>query len=282
MTTVSRSPGAWLARLVFGAVLLLAGIIAVAYLAARFVLWPNIDTLATRYAGTVEARLGVPLTWSSIHTEWAGARPTIEILRPVLGTGPQAVRAERLFGTISLRSLLRGQADFHDLVLDSPVVPLVRTGDSLALAVMSTPSQPSAAPSGLAQWLLQQPDVRVGAGTVLVTDSGDPRRNLRFDQVALVLRNRGLDHDARIDIGNGNALAANLVLQADLSRQLLSDPADWRSWSGSLQWEARQLSLRTLLSQLPESADSSKEFHWQLNWRPSEPKFFRLRKYSRD
>ena len=68
MTTVSRGPGAWLARLVFGAVLLLAGTIAVVYLVARFVLWPNIDSVAARYAGTVEARLGAPLTWKAIRT----------------------------------------------------------------------------------------------------------------------------------------------------------------------------------------------------------------------
>ena len=251
MTTVSRGSGAWLARLVSGAVLLLAGIIAVAYLAARFVLWPNIDAVATRYAGTVEERLGAPLTWKSIRTDWSGLRPSIEISGPVLGDGEQAVRAERLFATISLRALLRGQADFHDLVLDSPVVPLVRSGDSLSLAALPAATDRPKASSGLAQWLLQQPDVRIGGGTILVSDPDDPRRNLRFDQVALVLRNHGRDHDARLDIGDANALAASLVVQAELTGKTAADPVDWRAWSGNVQWEARQLSLQPLLAQLP-------------------------------
>lgn len=254
MTTSSRDSGLWMARLVSGVVVLLASIVLVLYLGARFVVWPNIDAVAKRYAVNVEERLGTTLTWKSIQSDWTGLRPSIEITGPVLGSGEQAVRADRLFATISLRSLLLGQADFHDLVLDSPVLPLVRTGNSLSLAALGPAAEQAQAPSGLAQWLLQQPDIRIGGGTVLITDSADPRRNLRFDQVALVVRNQGSEHAARLDIGDANTLAANLVVQAELARKPMADPADWRSWAGRVQWDARQLSVQRLLAQLPAAA----------------------------
>src|SRR5690606_4758636 len=83
-STDSRGTGAWLARLVFGALLLLGILAVVLYAGARFILWPNADSVVGRYAGTVEQRLGTRLTWKAIHTEWTGLRPTFEIVEPVL------------------------------------------------------------------------------------------------------------------------------------------------------------------------------------------------------
>ena len=257
MTTVSPGSGAWLARLVSGAALLLAGLVVVAYVVARFLVWPNIDTVIGHYAGTVEERLGTTLTWKSIQSDWSGLRPSIEIIGPVLGSGAQAVRADRLFGTISLRSLLRGQADFHDLVLDRPIVPLARSGDVLTLAALPAGAAQAQRSSGLAQWLLQQPDVRIGGGTVLVTSTDDPARHLRLEQMALVLRNDGREHQVRLDVGDATSLAASLVLQSEVARKPLADAADWRSWAGRLQLEARQLSTQALLAQLPASTRAS-------------------------
>ena len=88
---------------------------------------------------------------------------------------------------------------------------------------------------------------------MVVTDA-DSRRSLRFDEVALVLRSQGRDHAVRLDIGNANALAASLVLQADLGRKPQADPADWRNWAGNLQLDARQLATQRLLAELPAAA----------------------------
>ncbi|NLD53253.1 MAG: hypothetical protein GX652_01155, partial [Burkholderiaceae bacterium] len=251
MTPVSPGSGAWLARLVVGAVLMLAGILAVVYLAARFVVWPNVDALAARYAGTMEARLGAPVTWKAIRTDWAGLRPSIEIDGAMVGSGDRAIRAERLFATISLRALLRGEADFHELRLDRPVVPVSRRGDELTLSALpARPERPDGG-GGVLPWLLQQSDVRIGGGTLVLRDEDQPRRSLQLRDISLVLKSRGVEHDARLDVGSGDSLAANLVVQAALTRDPSRDPSDRRSWSGSLQWEARQLMLRPLLDQLP-------------------------------
>lgn len=257
MTTLSRSPGAWLARLIIGAVLLSVGMLGVVYLAARFLLWPNIDSIAARYTGAAQAQIGAPLSWKSIETEWSGLRPSIQVIAPALGTGETAVRAERLYATLSLRALLRGRADFHDLILDRPVVPLVRSGDSLSLAALPAAADRPAGSSGFAQWLLQQPDVRIGGGTILMSDATDPDRRLRLDQVSVVLRNGSRNHQVRVDVGNAGNLAASLVVQAELSRNPQADPTRWESWSGNVQWEARQLALQPLLTQLPADASAS-------------------------
>jgi uncharacterized protein YhdP len=252
-STDSRGSGAWLARLVLGALLLLGVLALVLYAGARFIVWPNIDSVVGRYAGTVEERLGTSLTWKAIHSEWTGLRPSIEIIEPVLGEGDLATRADRLSATISLRSLLRGQAELDHLVLDNPLVVLRRSGDSISLAALEPKVEGSRQSSGVLQWLLQQPDVRIGGGRLVVTDTGS-RRSLRFDDVALVLRSQGRDHAVRLDIGNANALAATVVLQADLRLKPQSDPADWRNWAGNLQLDARQLATQVLLAELPAAA----------------------------
>ena len=249
--TDSRGAGAWLVRLVLGALLLLGILAVLLYAGARFIIWPNIDSVVGRYAGTVEQRLGTSLTWKAIHSEWSGLRPSIEIIAPVLGKGEQATRAARLSATVSLRSLLRGQAELENLVLDKPIVVLRRTGDAFSLAALGPRPESQQQSPGVLQWLLQQPDVRIGGGSLIVADADDGRRNLRFNDVALVLRSQGRDHALRLDIGNANALAATLVLQADVTRKPQSDPTDWRNWEGSLQFDGRQLATQLLLAELP-------------------------------
>ena len=253
----SRGSGTWLARLVLGALLLLGLLAAVLYAGARFIVWPNIDSVVGRYAGTVEERLGTSLTWKAIHSDWTGLRPSIEIIAPVLGKGSTATRADRLSATVSLRSLLRGQAELENLVLDNPYVALHRAGDSFSLAALPARAEGPKHSPGVLQWLLQQPDVRIGGGTLVVTDVDDAGRSLRFDDVAMVLRSQGRGHALRLDIGNGHALAATLVMQADLKRKPQSDPADWRNWEGSLQLDGRQLTTHLLVAELPAATRAS-------------------------
>ena len=252
--TDSRGAAAWLVRLVLGALLLLGILAVLLYAGARFIVWPNIDSVVGRYAGTIEQRLGTSLTWKAIHSEWSGLRPSIEIIAPVLGKGELATRADRLSATVSLRSLLRGQAELENLVLDKPFVVLRRSGDAFSLAALGPRPEGSQQSPGVLQWLLQQPDVRIGGGSLVVVDADDARRSLRFNDVALVLRSKGRDHALRLDIGNANALAATLVMQADLRRKAQSDPADWRNWEGNLQLDGRQLATQLLLAELPAAA----------------------------
>ncbi len=252
-STNSRGSGAWLARLGLGALLLLGVVVLVLYAGARFIVWPNIDNVVGRYAGTVEERLGTSLTWKAIHSEWTGLRPSIEIIEPMLGKGDLATRADRLSATISLRTLLRGEAELDRLVLDNPVVVLRRSGDSISLAALEPKVEGTRPSSGVLQWLLQQPDVRIGGGRLVVTDTAS-RVSLRFDDVALVLRSQGRDHAVRLDIGNAHALAATVLLQADLRLKPQSDPADWRNWAGNVQLDARQLATQQLLAELPAAA----------------------------
>ena len=247
--------GRWWTRLVFGALLLVASAIALAYLAARFVLWPNIDSFADRYAMSLQQRIGVPVAWRAIDSDWTGLRPSVRIDGLAIGVGDDAMKFERISGTLSLRQLLIGRTEFHDVVIDAPRVPLIRDGDRLRLAAWRQrppPDASSESDSGFGGWLLQQPEVRIGSGTVVITDAENPARSLRFEQVSVVLRNAGLDHDLRVDIGQAGEFAASVTLQAQLDRAARADPADWRQWSGRIQTDARRLSVPGLLGQLPE------------------------------
>ena len=66
--------------------------------------------------------------------------------------------------------------------------------------------------------------------------------------------NQVFDEVSKLAVKNGltsKSVRLLKVVQAALTRDAGGNPADWRSWSGSVQWEARQLLLRPLVDQLP-------------------------------
>ena len=254
--TLAHDTGRWFIRLVLGSLLLAIGLAGISYAAARWYFWPRLDDIASSRIAQIEQRIGAPVAWGAIATDWQGLRPSIEIRDLSIGTGDAAIRIERTSATLSLAALVSGSPGVHDLRMDRPVLPLARTLEGVRIAALpassalpatsgssgSSGESPGQVASGqpataqgpgsadLAAALGAVPDLRIGDGTVILIDPDRAGNDQRFDRVDLVLKSRGRLHDFRLDIRSAPGIAQGIQVEGDLLRPRAPDDADWRRW----------------------------------------------------
>ncbi|MGE0312460.1 MAG: YhdP family protein [Lautropia sp.] len=250
LKTLAHDTGRWFIRLVVGSLLFAIGVGGLGYAGARWYFWPRLDSIATARVGEIERRVGAPVAWQSIATDWEGLRPSVDVRGLAIGTGDGAIRVERAVATLSLVALMTGRSGLHDLRLDRPVLPLVRDGGGLRVAALAPSGGAGARGSGAgdtAAALAAVTDLRVGEATVLV--SGGDGADRRFERVDLVMKSRGRLHEFRLDVGAAPGLAGPLHLEGDVLRPRWPDDDDWRRWDARARLRGAKVQAAPLLAE---------------------------------
>lgn len=189
---------------------------------------PALESLAAR-------AVGLPVQIGQVSANSIGPVPSLHLQDVVISDadGREALRLPSIRAALSIRSLWR--AGFDQLVIEEATLDIRRTSEGrLLLAGISLDGAGSTGDSRLINWFLEQTEFAVLNGTLRWTDELRPdAETLEFTDIDLVVRQRGRQHQVRLDAAPPDEWGDPLTLQGSFARPFWSTSAsDWATWNG--------------------------------------------------
>ena len=246
-----------------------------AYLALRYLVWPNPDWWLPHARQVLAEAIGQPVHIGALRTGFDGLRPSVEIDRVSLigPDGAPALGFERAYATISLSSLLLGKLRMASLEVSAPGLRVERATDGrFSVAGFDLPASEglpgafdagatgagvtdgsSADHRGLA-WLFAQRRIVLHGVTIDWADR-QAGQTLRLQGADLELGSIGRRHRLSLRLPEVPELAGRVALAVELRRPAFGSMRklldDWRGWSGSLYLAAESVDLPALARLVP-------------------------------
>ena len=217
-----------LARLLLLALVLFC---TVTLLGLRYWVLPNIE----RYHAVIEYEAGLQVgrkvTIGQIEADWNGFRPRLLLsdVRVLDEQGQVALRFPLLRNTVAWTTLFTGELRFHSLELVAPQL-LVRRDSAgrryVAGIASADTTSVSSDVSGL-DWLLHQSRIVILNGRIVWQDELRGAPPVTFDQLDMVIENRGDRHRIAVLATPPSQLATPINLRAELHGASFAAPQDW-------------------------------------------------------
>lgn len=198
-------------------------------LVLRYWILPDIsshrETIARVLSDATQQKIGI----GGISANWDGLRPQLALSQVVVhdAAGRPALELPRVDATLSWRSALRLQVDFHSLDIHDPSLT-VRRDSKGGITVAGIAMNLDAGGGGFSNWLLSQRDIEIHDARLIWDDGMRAAPVLELAQMQLRIVNRGKRHRIALRAVPPATLASPLDLRADLKGE------DFRSLSAVL------------------------------------------------
>jgi len=214
-----QSCSLWGYRVLTWGVLICGFLFAAVILLLRYWILPDIasyrDDIAQTLSRTVQQRVSI----GGIRANWDGLRPQLALSQVVVhdGEGRPALELPRVDATLSWRSAVRLQVNFHALDIYRPVLTVRRdTRGGIAVAGIAL-NMDGQGTGGFSRWLLSQRDITIHEARLLWNDEMRAAPLLELDQLQLRIINSGDRHRLGLRAVPPAALASPLDVRADLT-----------------------------------------------------------------
>lgn len=190
-------------------------VLAAAGLSALRVLLPQLDQRPQQVAAVVSQALGQAVQFSRLSAGLRGNTPEISLRdASVLGRDGSVTRVSALSLRFDwLASLLAWEPRLAALQIEGLHLAVVRLPDG---RWQVGGMQLREGGDGLSSWLLAQPQVRLRAAVIDVTDLTQAGRTLRLEPADVTLQRRGARHWLDLRVGVGGAASGSFRLRAEL------------------------------------------------------------------
>jgi uncharacterized protein (TIGR02099 family) len=234
-----------LAGFLLGLLAVVLSAVCLAYLAARYVVWPRLDAWRPEIVSQLERQLGRPVSTGALRPGWDGLHPMLEVDRLRIDGEdgqPRLEVASALVG-VSWRSLLTGSPRISTLRLEAPTLVVERLGPGrVAVAGFEIVQHTSGSGNAL-DGLLMSGDFDIDGATVVLVDREGGFAPQRLDGVALKVRNTGRRHQASLSIREAPGASGPISALIAFDRPPLTAPGEWRRWKGDAHLSAQALEL---------------------------------------
>lgn len=224
-------------KVVFGAFFVVYLVSAIVFLGLRYVVLPHVNVYKSEIEKLASESVGQPVRFSRIDACWYGLRPRIDLEDVVLSDreGHEALRLKKVTAVVSWWSLPLLDVRLARLQLDEPDVSVLRDRQGrIHVAGMRVDSEEEDE-GGLADWLLKQHEIVVHDGKLRWKDELRDNARLEFNQVNLVMKNRGRRHRFRLLAETSPALMKNVDIRGDLLHpRFAARTADVSRWQGEI------------------------------------------------
>jgi len=244
-----RSSSLWIYRLLTWSILAIGLTFAATVLTLRYWILPDIAAYRNDIAQTLSRAAQQHITIGDIRANWDGLRPQLALTQVVVhdAAGRPALELPRVDATLSWRSAVRLQVNFHALDIYKPVLTVRRdAGGNIAVAGIAMNTDETGG-GGFSQWLLNQRDIEIHDAKLIWNDEMRAAPTLELEQLHVRMVNKGARHQLGLRAVPPAALASPLDLRADLRGEdfqslaaLLTgqlylqvdhvDIAAWRQW----------------------------------------------------
>lgn len=193
---------------------------------------PDIERYHDDITASLTQVIGQPVTIGKIEADWRGIRPHLMLsdvrILEKNKPGMTALALQHVDGVVGWLTLLRGEVRLHSLELDQPDL-LVRRDAQGALHIAGVAlSEQSSGSNGLADWLLHQTYLVVRDARVTWLDEQHATPALVFNQLNLLIENRGRHHRFALRALPPTELSAQLDVRGDFSGRSFNDLNAWR------------------------------------------------------
>jgi uncharacterized protein YhdP len=237
-------------------------------LVLRYWILPDIsshrESIAQVLSDATRQRIGI----GGISANWDGLRPQLALSQVVVhdAEGRPALELPRVDATLSWRSALRLQVDFHSLDIHQPSLTVRRDSKGGITVAGIAMDLKAGSGGGFSRWLLSQRDIGIHEATLIWNDEMRAAPVLQLDRLQLRIVNSGRRHRVGLRAVPSAALASPLDVRADFrGRDFKSlaalqngqlfvqvdhvDIAAWRQWIDfPVQFPQGQGALRAWLS----------------------------------
>ena len=240
-STESPIPSRWRwftapARAAAAVFLFVASLGLIAWLTLHWGILPRLNDWRPQIEARLGASLGVPVRIGAIHVRSGGWVPAFEVddVRLLDVDGQVALRLGRVSAALSPASLWALQPRFAQLHFDGVQLDARRdTQGRLFLAGIALGGGEAAEPGAL-NWVFEQHEIVIRAGTLRWTDELRGAPPLQLSDVDLVLRNDRRRHAMRFDATPPADWGQRLALRARFTQPLTAAAGDWRRWRGEV------------------------------------------------
>jgi uncharacterized protein (TIGR02099 family) len=238
-STPRRSLRWWRKALQWGAWSLFAAwsLCLVAWLTLHWGILPRLDEWRPRIEAHASQALGAPVQIGRIEVRSSGWVPALELHEVVLRDqrGREALRLPRVAAALSVPSLLALRLRFEQLLIDGARLEVRRDAQGrLHVAGLDVEGEHVGDGQHAADWFFEQHEFVIRGGTLRWVDEQRAAPPLALTDVQLVLRNRGREHDLRLDATPPATWGERFKLLAHARHPLLARAGDWQRWRGTL------------------------------------------------
>jgi uncharacterized protein (TIGR02099 family) len=203
-------------------------------LSLRYWILPNIDDYREEIATLISRTAQQIIRIDGIEANWDGLRPHLLMhgVRVFDAEHNPVLMLSEIEGTVSWRSVLRGEINFHEIIIDRPAL-MVRRDAQGSLHVAGIALQTNKDQGGFGDWLLHQRRVIIRQAGIFWQDELRSAPVLYFDSVNFRLQNdRGGKHHR---FGLQAYTSADLISRIDIRGDFMGvSIKDWSAWHGRL------------------------------------------------
>ena len=223
-----QSCSLWGYRALTWAVLSCGFLFAATILVLRYWILPDIVSYRDDIAQTLSRALEQRVSIGGISANWDGLRPQLALSQVVVHDigGRPALELPRVDATLSWRSAVRLQVDFHALDIYRPVLTVrrdTRGGITVAGIALNLDQQGT---GGFSRWLLSQRDIEIHEARLVWNDEMRAAPALELDKLQLRILNDGDRHRVGLRAVPPTALASPLDVRGDLTGEDFQSLAD--------------------------------------------------------
>jgi uncharacterized protein (TIGR02099 family) len=239
-----------LADFLWWASLMVAGLMAVAWIAIYVLIVPRIGEFRPMLENKLSDSLGMSLRIGQIEAHINGVMPTFEMtqVRLLDTQGRDALVLQKVTASLSPKSLL--DWGFDQLIIERPEIAVRRNAAGrISVAGMDVDATASSAGESrvVADWFFSQREFIIKSGTIRWMDEARGAASLALSEVDLHVRNSGRKHLLRIDATPAHEWGERLTLMGDFRGPLFTKhPGDWRGWEGQLHANLPRVDVREL------------------------------------
>lgn len=197
----------------------------------RYWILPDIGKFRHDIAAAISRVAGQPVYIDSIHANWDGLRPHLSLqgVRVYDLAGNPALVFPDIAGSLSWRSILYGDPNFHEIVIDRPALVTRRDEEGylhIAGAVLGKNGQEN----GFIDWLLRQRQLIINQAIIYWQDDLHKAPTLYLKSVNLRLRNgqNGKHHRFGLQAVPPATVAAPLDIRGDFTGESVQSLSAWR------------------------------------------------------
>ncbi|MEB2331333.1 MAG: YhdP family protein [Nitrosomonas sp.] len=211
--------------------LLVAILACLLLLALRYWILPDIGKYRSDIAAAMTRVAGQPVRIDSIRANWDGLRPHLSMQGVSVSDRqdePVLVFPE-IEGTVSWRSLLRGELNFHEIIIDRPAL-VTRRDVKGVLHIAGVTLGENQQESGFLDWLLRQRRLIIRQAVIYWQDELHRRPVHYFESVNLHLQNKrgGRRHQFGLQAHSSDPLFSRVDLRGDVTGDSVRTLSAWQ------------------------------------------------------
>lgn len=200
-------------------------------LALRYWILPDIGKYRSDIAAAMTRVAEQPVQIDSIRANWDGLRPHLSMQGVSVSDqqGDPVLVFPGIEGTVSWRSLLRGELNFHEIVIDQPALVTRRDAEGV-LHIAGIALGENRQESGFLDWLLRQRRLIIRQAVIYWQDELRRSPVRYFESVDLHLQNkrRGRHHQFGLQAHSSDPLFSRVDLRGDFTGDSVQTLSAWQ------------------------------------------------------